>query len=173
MLSDYFAQQYVPTQKTALIRLYQEKESELLDMNEELYASVLRFKVADVHFLNNYQDMKVLFDNPKSNFEELTEDKRKKFIQYLDTISDCGELVIHCMAGVSRSPSFGIISSWYLNTLQEEKELIKELLPSESMGSYFLNLFAKDLTISRPYLGFDYETSYNEFQQALEQFSKS
>lgn len=66
-----------------------------------------------------------------TNWNWFNRNDGEKAIEFFNQISDCEELVIHCHAGVSRSPAIALGYGWFTNN----EELVNQILN----GSYLPN----------------------------------
>lgn len=106
ILSCYQAEKYTASNKSAIIRIGDTKEElDNLKLQHE-FDKELR-----LHFYDIYPSHRI-----PDNFNEFKKVNYDKLIQFFDEIigSDIEELVIHCHAGISRSPAIGLMYCFYV-----------------------------------------------------------
>lgn len=117
---------YKPTGKAVMIRIGDElNEYHLPKIDSSLYKEVHEFQFYDLvprpglpsnwNYFNKTDGMRML-----SIFERL----EKQGIE---------EVVVHCFAGVSRSPAVAISLAWYLNQEESIEELLKCAVPNKQV----------------------------------------
>lgn len=127
--------EYTPKRKAILISIVDDPNFNLDFYNK--YINVLKLNIDDIDTcltsntnLNNYK----IFN--KNNYNEII-----NFVD-LNTKQNIDEIVIHCNAGISRSPAIGIGLCKYLNLNKEFNEMIKnkKYIPNLNILSYFCDI---------------------------------
>lgn len=111
VLDIFSAKEYLPKEKSILIRL--EFDIKKLDY-EYLYQDVLYIDVLDCNNENETNDISKLF----------TDVHKKEIFDFVDKNIDAEELIIHCHAGLSRSPAVAISILNYLGRREEALKYI-------------------------------------------------
>jgi len=138
ILSMSQAQYYVPQGKSAIVRV-SDGGYELESLNHP-YQIVLSM---------SFYDIEPRVGLP-SNWNWFNMSDGKMLIKLFDEINLFDELVIHCHAGVSRSPAIAIAYAWYRNDL----ELINKIKdgnyhPNMQVLNIMSRLIFKDIKVAR------------------------
>ena len=120
VLSMSHARQYVPQGKAAIIRVY-DGGCELCPLDYQ-YEYVLTI---------NFYDIEPRVGLP-SNWNWFNKDDGETLLNYFKAIKECDELVIHCYAGMSRSPAIALTYGWFTG----DEELVDRI----KNGKYIPNM---------------------------------
>lgn len=119
---------YQPHTKNAImIRIGDElNENHLPQINEDLYKEIHLFQFYDV----------VPQANLPSNWNYFNKDDGERLLSIFASLESKGikEVIVHCFAGVSRSPAVAISLAWYLNQSEDSiMKLLKHAVPNEQV----------------------------------------
>ena len=108
---------YIPKENSVLIRL----ESSVEDLEfEKYYKDILLIDILDITKAKEKEHENKIF----------TKEHSFKIYEFVDKYIDCDELVIHCHAGLSRSPAVAIS---ILNYLGRREEALKYIFNHRAM----------------------------------------
>lgn len=144
----YQSPKYKPDGKALMIRIGDElNEYHLPKINQNLYESVHEFQFYDV----------IPKPGLPSNWNYFNKTDGERVLSIFKTLKEknIDEVIIHCFAGVSRSPAIAISLAWFLNQEGDIKDLLKHAVPNKQV----LKIMAKLLGI------------YNEKKDFINNFS--
>lgn len=138
VLSMSHARYYTPQGKAAIIRVY-DGGCELCSLDYP-YDYVLTM---------NFYDIEPRVGLP-SNWNWFNMSDGNVLLDYFNTIKDCDELVVHCYAGVSRSPAIALAYGWFTG----DDELVENIkngkyIPNMQVLNIMSRLIFEDRKVAR------------------------
>lgn len=169
VFSDSQMRKYIPKNKTSVLRVYQtNKNKELSDIDTSLFSEVKSMSFADICFKETFDFFEQELE--REGIFSIKSGDYKDYYTFLERNKRIDTLIIHCSAGISRSPALAIIATWYFKDIDLEKKLIKNIYDKTLPNSYILNRFSEDLNIKRPYLGYESEEDFEQFLTKLQEY---
>ncbi|WP_336770105.1 hypothetical protein [Bacillus bombysepticus] len=107
--------QPVKNKKTVLIRIHDPNETVKSPIYEDLFVDILLLSFHDV----------VPKDYLPSNIKYFDKVNADKFITFVKEYIDAHTIVIHCHAGISRSPALAIGISWIINDNNLQDQILE------------------------------------------------
>jgi predicted protein tyrosine phosphatase len=124
---------FKPKKNTALIRLVEPREDDY-ELSGS-YAKELVIKVDDIVPSNRWPKEFVVF----------SEEHAKELLSYFKELDSYDHLVIHCHAGMSRSPAVALTYAWYSQDSQLENTILNG---KYTPNPHILSCMAKELGIA-------------------------
>lgn len=112
-----------PHEKTVIIRVSEpdyEKEWKTPLLHHEQFADILHVFFYDV---TDAQIERILKEEPHAPYFAITKEEAEKILTFVDKHKDADRVVVHCSAGISRSPAVGIAIAGHFDLWHEERKL--------------------------------------------------
>lgn len=133
---------YKPLNSASLIRIFH-KTTELEKIDSEKYEYILEYYLADIESAKVWEEYE-----QELNAEGLyqpTESSIQALFSFLKRCKDSDELVIHCLAGISRSPAVAYIACWFYNDKEMEQQVLTDYAERTFPNPFILERFKKEL----------------------------
>ena len=154
VLSMSHAKVYTPNNKAAIIRIVDGGYE--LDELQHYYDHKLELSFYDI----------VPRTGLPSNWNWFNKSDGEKVIEFFSQIKDCDELVIHCYAGISRSPAIALSYGWFTSN-EKIVNQIKDgnYLPNSQVLNIMSRLIFEDRKVARNKL-LEVEKHFKELVEA-------
>lgn len=118
----------LPEEKTIMIRISEpeyEKERETQLEHHEQFEAVFHASFYDV---TDAQIEWIKTEEPDTPYYSIRKEDAKEILDFVDKHKDADRIVVHCSAGISRSPAVGVAIAGHFNLWHEERAIFDNRL---------------------------------------------